>query len=130
MCIRAYNNIASRYKAQKWTRTINSQRFSGIWWRRHRHDTQNPNSRQCRDPVFSLHLVTTVPAGAENPEQFRIVWRRGQGGKLSSRTHKPFKRNRSVYQAPNHRGLESCRGCPQTTAVTARHEEKCRIIGE
>lgn len=69
---------------------------------------------QRRDPVSSLSLVTPVSAEGESPAHFRTI-RENRPAEHTS----PSRIN-TVHEAPNLRGLGSCRGCPKTTGVAAR----------
>lgn len=88
-----------------------------------------PVYTQRRDPVSGLHPVTTVPVEVESPAQFRIVWRRGQEAKLSSRTRKPFKGKSALFTKPQISEDWNPAEMPSNHSRKARQVEKCRMIG-
>lgn len=87
------------------------------------HRTPTVQNQPVYTPVSSSHPVTTVPAEVGNrspttttpphthppPGTVQGCLVEGTGGKTSQQNTQALKLKRSVYRAPNLRGLESCR---------------------
>lgn len=87
------------------------------------HRTPTVQNQPVYTPVSSSHPVTTVPAEVGNrspttttpphthlpPGTVQGCLEEGTGGKTAQQNTQALKLKRSVYRAPNLRGLESCR---------------------
>lgn len=134
-------------RRKKWTRTIN--KLTKIFWYLVEkvvmiHRTPTVQNQPVYTPVSSSHPVTTVPAEVgkqvthhhhPTPHTPAPGHSSGLSGGGDRRENRPAEHTSPQAQAlclpsPKSTRIGTLQRCPQTTAVTASHVEKCRIIGK
>lgn len=129
-CKRAYNNIAPRYNGANLDKNHKQARKDSLVFggegivRIHKTPTgeNRPVYSQCRDPASSLSPQSQL--------RWKTLHSSGWSGGGDRRDNCPAEHTAPLSNRPPSTRAGSLRRCPHTTAVTARHVERRRIMGK